>query len=94
MAKATCQICGDEWANTQAGWNAEIFACDNCAGKLSNWDREKEMSRRQAEAACQVCYVDPAESAIHESSQLRCCLTCSALLSEEEAEGSQRWEHS
>ena len=90
VAKATCQICGDEWANTQAGWNAEIFACDNCAGKLSNWDREKEMSRRQAEAACQVCYVDPAIT-IHESSQLRCCLTCSALLSEEEAEGSQRW---
>ena len=29
---------------------------------------------------------------IHESSQFRCCLTCSAWLSEEEeAEGSQRW---
>ena len=42
VAKATCEICGDEWANTQAGWNDAIFACDNCAGKLSNWDREKE----------------------------------------------------
>ena len=48
------------------------------------------MARRQQEAACQVCYVDPAIT-IHESSQLRCCLTCSAWLSEGEAEGSQRW---
>ena len=43
------------------------------------------------QAACQVCYVDPAIT-IHESSQLRCCLSigCSDYLdwlSEEEAEG-------
>ena len=85
VAAATCEICGDEWANTQAGWNDAIFACNNCAGKLSNWEREKEMARRKWEAACEVCHVDPAIT-IHESSQLRCCLTCS------EAEGSQRWE--
>ena len=42
VAAATCQICGDDWANTQAGWNDAIFACNNCAGKLANWDREKE----------------------------------------------------
>ena len=40
------------------------------------------MARRKWEAACEVCHVDPAIT-IHESSQLRCCLTCSALLSEE-----------
>ena len=43
------------------------------------------------EALCQVCYVEPAIS-IHETSQLRCCVGCSAWLSEGEAEGSQRWE--
>ena len=91
VAAATCEICGDEWANTQAGWNDAIFACNNCAGKLSNWEREKEMARRKWEAACEVCHVDPAIT-IHESSQLRCCLTCSAWLSEGEAEGSQRWD--
>ena len=30
VAAATCEICGDEWANTQAGWNDAIFACNNC----------------------------------------------------------------
>ena len=43
------------------------------------------------EALCQVCYVEPIVG-LHEASQLRCCLTCIALLSEEEAEGSQPWE--
>ena len=90
VAAALCQLCGDDWATTHVGWNDEIFVCGNCDRKLSTWEREKEMSRRQAEAACQVCYVEPAIT-IHESSQFRCCLTCSALLSEEEAEGSQPW---
>ena len=87
---ASCQLCGDEWANTHVGWNAEIFVCSTCSSKLSKWDREKEMERRKMEALCQVCYVEPAIS-LHESSLLRCCLTCSAWLSEGEAEGSQRW---
>ena len=90
VAAATCEICGDDWANTQAGWNDAIFACNNCAGKLANWDREKEMERRKMDALCQVCYIEPAES-LHEASQLRCCCGCSAWLSEGEAEGSQRW---
>ena len=90
VAAALCQLCGDDWANTHVGWNDAVFVCGNCNNKLSNWDREKEMSRRQAEAACQVCYVDPAIT-IHASSQLRCCAGCSALLSEKEAEGSQPW---
>ena len=94
VAAATCEICGDEWANTQAGWNDAIFACNNCFGKLSNWEREKErekeMARRKMEALCQVCYVEPIVG-LHEASQLRCCVGCIALLSEEEAEGSQRW---
>ena len=89
VAAATCQICGDAWAATHAGYG-EIFVCNLCDANLSKWDGEKEMARRQMEAACQVCYVDPAIT-IHESSQLRCCLTCSAWLSEGEAEGSQRW---
>ena len=93
VAAATCPICGDEWASTHAGWNAEIFVCGNCNNKLSNWDREKEMARRKMEALCQVCYIEPAES-LHEASQLRCCCGCSAWLSEGEAEGSQRWEPS
>ena len=91
VAAATCEICGDEWANTYAGWNAAIFVCNTCDGKLSNWDREKEMARRKMEALCQVCYVEPAIS-LHEASQLRCCCGCSAWLSEGDAEGSQRWE--
>ena len=34
---------------TQAGWNSDaIFACDNCAGKLANWEREKAMAKREA----------------------------------------------
>ena len=90
VTAAACQICGAEWATTYAGYNAALFVCHTCGAKLSNWDREKEMARRQMEAACQVCYVDPA-IIIHESSQLRCCLTCSAWLSEGEAEGIQRW---
>ena len=68
VAAATCEICGDEWANTHAGWNAAIFVCNTCDGKLSNWDREKEMARRKMEALCQVCYVEPAIS-LHEASQ-------------------------
>ena len=91
VAAATCEICGDEWANTHAGWNAAIFVCNTCDGKLSNWDREKEMARRKMEALCQVCYVEPAIS-LHEASQLRCCCGCSAWLSEGKAEGSKRWE--
>ena len=91
VAAATCEICGDEWANTHAGWNAAIFVCNTCYGKLSNWDREKEMARRKMEALCQVCYVEPAIG-LHESSQLRCCCGCLVWLSEGEAEGSQRWE--
>ena len=87
---ATCQLCGDEWANTHVGWNAAIFVCFTCSAKLSNWDREKEMARRKMEALCQVCYIEPAES-LHEASQLRCCCGCSAWLSEGEAEGIQRW---
>ena len=71
--------------------NAAIFVCNTCDGKLSNWDREKEMARRKMEALCQVCYVEPAIS-LHEASQLRCCCGCSAWLSEGKAEGSKRWE--
>ena len=88
---ATCEICGDEWANTQAGWNDAIFACDNCDTKLSKWDREKEMAKREMEALCQVCYVEPSIG-LHEASSLRCCVGCLVWLSEGEAEGSQRWE--
>ena len=83
---ASCQLCGDEWANRHVGWNAEIFVCITCDAKLSQWDREKEMARRKMEALCQVCYVEPAMS-LHESSQLRCCCGCSAWLSEGESEG-------
>ena len=90
VAAGSCQLCGDEWANTHVGYNAEIFVCSTCSSKLSKWDREKEMERRKMDALCQVCYVDPAIS-LHESSQLRCCCGCSAWLSEGEAEGSQRW---
>ena len=90
MAAATCQICGDEWANTQAGWNAEIFVCDNCNNKLSKWDREKEDREREMATLCQVCYVEPLIG-LHEASQLRCCCGCLVWLSEGEAEGSQRW---
>ena len=94
VAAATCQICGDEWAATQAGWAPlgphAISVCFTCDTKLSKWGKEREMARRQIEAACQVCYVGPAIT-IHESSQYRCCLTCSAWLSEGEAEGIQRW---
>ena len=39
VAAATCEICGDEWAEVYAGWNAAIFVCNTCDGKLSNWDR-------------------------------------------------------
>ena len=91
LAAAACQICGDHWATTHAGWNSAIFVCVYCDNKLSNWDREKEMARRKWEASCQFCSVEPAES-LHEASQLRCCVGCSAWLSEEEAEGRQLWE--
>ena len=91
VAAATCEICGDEWATTYAGYNAAIFVCITCGAKLSKWDQEKEMARRNMEALCQVCYVEPAIT-LHESSLLRCCCGCSAWLSEGEAEGSQRWE--
>ena len=87
---ATCEICGDEWANTQAGWNDAIFACNLCDTKLSNWDREKEMAKKEMEALCQVCYVEPSIG-LHESSSLRCCVGCLVWLAEGEAEGSQRW---
>ena len=94
VAAATCEICGDEWANTQAGWNDAIFACNNCAGKLSKWDREKEMAKREAkremEGLCHVCYIEPSIG-LHEASSLRCCVGCLVWLSEGEAEGSQRW---
>ena len=72
VAAAICPICGDEWAATHAGWDAEIFVCHTCSAKIKIWGGEKEMARRQMEAACEVCYVDPA-IIIHESSQLRCC---------------------
>ena len=90
VAAATCQLCGEEWASTQAGWNAEIFVCPSCDGKLSKWDREKEMAKREMEALCQVCYVEPSIG-LHEASSLRCCVGCLVWLSEGEAEGSQRW---
>ena len=94
VAAATCQICGDEWANTQAGWSDAIFACDNCAGKLANWEREKAMAKREAkremEGLCHVCYIEPSIG-LHEASSLRCCVSCLVWLSEGEAEGSQRW---
>ena len=51
---ALCKLCGDEWATTHVGWNAEISVCLTCSAKLSKWDREKEMARRQMEALCQV----------------------------------------
>ena len=86
VAAASCQLCGDEWANTHVGWNSEIFVCSTCSSKLSKWDREKEMERRKMDALCQVCYVEPAIS-LHDSSLLRCCCGCSAWLSEGEAEG-------
>ena len=93
LAAATCEICGDEWANTQAGWNDAIFACNNCAGKLSKWDREKEMAKREMDALCQNCYIEPSIG-LHEASQFRCCVGCLVWLSEGEAEGSQRWKPS
>ena len=88
MAAATCEICGDDWANTQAGWNDAIFVCNNCAGKLSKWDREKEMAKREMDALCQNCYIEPSIG-LHEASQFRCCVGCLVWLSEGEAEGSQ-----
>ena len=51
VAAETCEICGDEWANTHAGWNDAIFVCGNCNNKLSKWDREK----REKATLCQVC---------------------------------------
>ena len=63
VAAATCEICGDEWANTHAGWDDAVFVCGNCSNKLFNWDREKAMAKREAkremEALCQVCYIEP-----------------------------------
>ena len=91
MAAAICQICGDQWADTYAGYNSEIFICLTCDTQLSKWDREKEKARREMEPACQVCHVLPAIS-LHEASQLRCCFVCSDWLSEREAEGSRPWE--
>ena len=93
VAAATCQLCGEYWASTHAGWNAEIFVCPSCDGKLSKWDREKEMAKREMEALCQVCYIEPSIG-LHEASQLRCCVGCLVWLSEGEAEGSQRWKPS
>ena len=52
VAAATCQICGDEWANTHAGWNDAVFVCGNCSNKLSNWDREKEDRKEGMGNAC------------------------------------------
>ena len=76
MAAASCQICGDRWAATYAGYKAEIFVCKTCDAKLSEWDKEREIA-----TLCQVCCEEPAIS-LHESSQLRCCFGCSAWLSE------------
>ena len=90
VAAGTCPICGDEWANTQAGWNDAMFVCHTCSAKLSNWDREKEDREREMATLCQVCYVDPSIG-LHEASQFRCCVGCLVWLSEGEAEGSQRW---
>ena len=89
VAAETCQICGDEWANTHAGWNDALFVCGNCNNKLSKWDREK----REKATLCQVCHLEPVIG-LHESSQLRCCCGCLVWLSEEEAEGSQPWKPS
>ena len=94
VAAATCQICGDDWASTHAGWNAEIFVCPICDTKLSKWEREKEMAKREAkremEGLCHVCYIEPSIG-LHEASSLRCCVGCLVWLSEGEADGSQRW---
>ena len=83
---AVCQICGDEWASTHAGWNAAIFVCVYCDNKLSKWDQEKE----EKATLCQVCHLEPVIG-LHESSLLRCCCGCLVWLSEGEAEGCQRW---
>ena len=90
LAAATCEICGDEWANTHAGWDDAVFVCGNCSNKLSNWDREKAMAKREMEGLCHVCYIEPSIG-LHEASSLRCCVGCLVWLSEGEAEGSQRW---
>ena len=88
LAAATCEICGDEWANTHAGWDDAVFVCGNCSNKLSNWDREKAMAKREMEGLCHVCYIEPSIG-LHEASSLRCCVGCSARVSKEEAEGIQ-----
>ena len=75
---ATCQLCGDEWANTHVGWNAEIFVCVYCNNKLSNWDREKEDREREWATRCQVCGEEPAVG-VDESTQLRCCLSIGCI---------------
>ena len=48
------------------------------------------MAKREMEALCKVCYVEPSIG-LHEASSLRCCVGCLVWLSEGEAEGSQRW---
>ena len=97
VAAATCEICGDEWANAHVGWsNAEIFACDNCAGKTfqlgtgegNGKEGSKEGNGRRVQC---LRYMEPAIS-LHEGFvSFRCCVSCLVWLSEGEAEGSQRW---
>ena len=78
VAAATCQICGDEWANTHAGWDDAVFVCGNCSNKLFNWDREKEDREREWATRCQVCGEEPAVG-VDESTQLRCCLSIGCI---------------
>ena len=78
VAAASCQLCGDEWANTHVGWNAEIFVCLTCDAKLSEWDREKEDREREWATRCQVCGEEPAVG-VDESTQLRCCLSIGCI---------------
>ena len=76
LAAAACQICGDEWASTHAGWNSALFVCVYLqTANLANWERgEGNGKETSGKPRVNSVSVEPAESAIHEASQLRCCV--------------------
>ena len=74
VAAASCQLCGDEWATTHAGWNAEIFVCHPCNAKLSEWERSEWEKKREMATLCQICCEQPAVG-VDESTQLRYCFS-------------------
>ena len=74
VAAAACQICGDEWAQVYAGYNAEIFVCYTCDAKLCEWERSEWKKEQEMATLCQICSEEPAVG-VDESTQLRYCLS-------------------